>query len=171
MSYGNLTLRLEVEEIEQFHVRLRGVERELVEDYSWLWPAWVREVNETRREIMEAEGAYEQPAWEPLADRTRRQKAKLHGTGPFKILRRSGELFSAVTNPDVFMGPYELVMRVDNPYAIYHQSSKPRMKRADGGDRLPRRPFYDLTGREKSRLVVIARQRLYDRARALEKLG
>lgn len=69
-----------------------------------------------------------------------------------QILRDTGVLFNSLS-PGVEdqlsgtaqqrfeVGPGWIIVGTTVPYAIYHQSDRPRKKKADGTDRLPRRAF------------------------------
>lgn len=111
------------------------------------------ELLETEAARFAAEGAIDGEAkWQDLATATARFKAKHFPGRP--ILQRSGEMLTAVLHPTEEITAHSMTLTVDNAYAIYHASSQPRESN------LPRRQFFVLTAKEKSRIVTRLRNYL-----------
>lgn len=131
----------------------------------------VKDLSEPFREIaadfykgeerqFETEGSYGAGGWQALAPATILQKER--AGYPLDILVRSGELKKSLTEEGGAnikeINP--LVMRLGTrvPYAIYHQSNKPRRK-------LPRRPVIMLPEEQKTRWTKILHKWLVQQAK------
>jgi phage gpG-like protein len=136
-----------------------------VTDWTPVWKTIAADWSSTMARKFDTEGAHEagtdeqgnaNPPWAPLSERYAAWKER-HFPGA-KILQRSGDLRAAATGPATVITPSSLSLTVDSPYALFHQSSRPRK-------RLPRRPFASLTPKQKSRWVRAFRDRIFEAAR------
>ncbi len=99
----------------------------------------------------------EQAGWAPLSPKYAAWKAKHYpGKG---ILQRTGALREAAVNPETTISPKRLRMVVNNPYGIYHQSSRPR------SSNLPRRAWASFTAKQKARWVKAFRDQIHEAAK------
>lgn len=135
-----------------------------VSDWSPVWKTISTDWSTTMARKFDTEGAHEagtaadgtpNPAWAPLSAKYAAWKRRQYpGMG---ILQRTGKLRKAAVDPATTITPTSLRLTVGSPYAIYHQSSRPRTK-------LPRRAFASLTAKQKSRWVKAFRDRIHDAA-------
>jgi len=131
-----------------------------VTDWTPVWKTIAADWSATMAKRFDSEGAHEAgtdeegnaiPAWLPLKKGYAAWKEK-HFPGT-KILQRSGDLRAAATGPATVITPTSLSLTVESPYALFHQSTRPRK-------RLPRRAFASLTVKQKSRWVKAFRDRI-----------
>lgn len=127
-----------------------------VTDWTPVWKTISADWSATMARKFDSEGAHEGEAWAPLSVTYAAWKRRHHpGMG---ILQRTGKLRAAAVDPATTITPTSLRLTVGSPYAIFHQSSRPRTK-------LPRRPFASLTARQKSRWVKAFRDRIHEAAK------
>ena len=91
------------------------------------------------------------PPWQPLSQRYGAWKARHYpGRG---LLIRTGALRAAAVSPETDIQALSLRLEVDNAWALYHQSTRPRTI-------LPRRPFASLTAKQKGRWIKAIRDHI-----------
>ncbi|NUQ01235.1 MAG: phage virion morphogenesis protein [Armatimonadetes bacterium] len=124
-----------------------------VADWRPVFEAIAEDWSESRAATFGQEGAFEGGRkWAPLSERYARWKAR-HFPG-MPILQRTGALQRATTQPVTELSAQQLVLTIDNDYAVYHQSPAPRQV-------LPRRPFASLTRLQRGRWVGILRRHIW----------
>ena len=113
---------------------LEGIE-ERAQDLTPAWPAVLRAFRSIVNRAFAMEGSGGEP-WQPLADSTRRERARLGYGAAHPILERTGRLVRSLVIGDdggfAEITPGSLIVGTTVPYFVYHQSNKPRR-------RLPRR--------------------------------
>lgn len=97
--------------------------------------------------------------WKRLAEATLLARRKM-GVYHKRILEVTGRMRASVTakrGPGSIRRatPTEMLWATTVGYAKYHQSRKPRRKKADGSDFLPRRPILALTPLDRERMVKV----------------
>ena len=156
---GDLHLSLDIDGDRELSRKLHGLLNR-VTDLEPVFKAIAADWSLTMARKFASGGAYEagtdaqgqaNPAWAPLSPRYAAWKAA-HYPGS-TILQRTGALRQAAVNPQVTTSATSLRLVVDNAWALYHQSSRPRT-------RLPRRPFASLTAKQKSRWVKAFRDHI-----------
>jgi len=140
-------LRILIDGEAQFSRRVHGM-LHAVDDWS-PFLGWFRdEYIDLLKRRMDAEGAVDgESRWQDLAEGYAAWK-QLKFPQATKILQLTGDLYRAVTEPEVELTSSMLTITIDNDYAIYHHSNEPR----DG--KLPRRQIADLTGPFKRRMMA-----------------
>lgn len=153
MPTGNLKLSIDIDGDRELSRKLHGYLGRL-DDWTGFFQDVVKDWSETMARKFAAEGAIEGDGkWADLSARYAAWKQrKFPGA---KLLTRTGRLRSAAVNPETSIKPTQLRMTIDVPYAVYHQSSRPRKV-------LPRRPFASLTSKQKSRWIAALRKRIWD---------
>jgi len=162
---GNLFFTFDIDGDRELSARFHGLLAAL-EDWSPAFEAIVTDWRATMREKFASGGTFESgsdaqgnalPGWAPLSEQYAKWKARKYpGAG---ILVRTGQLREASINPDVTIEPRQLKLVIPTPWAIYHQSSRPRK-------RLPRRAFASLTAKQPGRWVRALREHLVKAAKA-----
>jgi phage gpG-like protein len=116
----------------------RGIQRfsEAVADYRPIWPVIADDFYAMEKDQFRSEGREGGEAWQPLSPAVKAWK-EVHYPGK-PILQRTGDLEASLTKPGdpnavKVEARMTLTLGSKVPYAIYHQSPKPRKK-------LPRRP-------------------------------
>ena len=121
----------------------RGIGRfsEACSDYRPIWPVVIEEFHQMEVRQFRSEGDEGGSPWAPLSEPYAAWKAATYGDKP--ILERTGRLYRSLTSfdPDAVIKqqPKLLTLGTAVPYAIYHQSIKPR------SSNLPRRPEIQVT--------------------------
>jgi phage gpG-like protein len=95
-------------------------------------------------------------AWTPL-NPTYKEWKQEHGFDT-RILIKTGAMMNSLTRKgasgSVFRpGPMRVEMGTSVPYAVYHQSDRPRKQKKGGGDRLPRRTMFRVTDTQRRHWV------------------
>ena len=127
---------------------LQGID-ERAKDMSPVWPAVVRAFRGIVNRAFAMEGSGGEP-WQPLADSTRRERARLGYGAAHPILERTGRLMRSLVLGDrdsiVETSPDSLSLGTKVEYFPFHQSRLPRT-------RLPRRAPILLTMDQRHELV------------------
>lgn len=152
MAANAFKLRLKIDGYTEFNRAIHGAMAN-ADDLEPLFAAIAAEVRDSIAKRFAAEGAADgQPAWAPLSADYAAWKAKRYPGQP--ILQRTGALLEAATNPTTTTTATSLTMTIENEYAIYHESRRPR------GSRLPRRAFMALSGQQRARITRLLRAHL-----------
>lgn len=154
MATGRLSFSVDIDGDRELSRTLHGYLGRMT-DLRPLWAFILTDWQFTQQNLFMAEGAYEgQERWAELSKRYAAWKRRKYpGRG---ILVRTGAMREATTDPDAEITDTSLTITVDSPYAIYHQSSRPRTSH------LPRRAFASLTGKQKSRWMGFLRRHLWE---------
>jgi len=158
MAANAFKLRLKIDGYTEFNRAIHGAMAN-ADDLEPLFAAIAAEVRASIAARFAAEGAADgQPAWAPLSADYAAWKAKRadRKENPLRqqILQRTGALLEAATNPTTTTTATSLTMTIENDYAIYHESRRPR------GSRLPRRAFMALSGKQRARVTSLLREHL-----------
>ena len=114
----------------------------------------VDDFKEMEAERFANEGGFEgEPKWASLTEAYGEWK-KIHYPGK-GILEATGELKAAVLSPATTLSDLQLAISIDNDYAIYHQSDKPR------NSNLKRRPIIALSAKRKSKWMRFVRDYIW----------
>jgi phage gpG-like protein len=144
-----ITIRLVIEGEVVLSRELDGIEERL-RDLSGAWPAIVSTFRGIVARAFATEGASTGQAWKPLAERTQRDRKKLHFGAEHPILERYGMLRRSIATDQglgfTTMTPTSLDIGTKVKYFKYHQSPKPRTK-------LPRRAMVLFTEQNRQDLV------------------
>jgi phage gpG-like protein len=128
---------------------------ENLRDFRQLWPGVITTLRRIVKEQFAGQGIGPSGPWKPLSKAYGEWKKKSFPGKP--IMQRSGALIEALTKNTsdsiVDAKPDYLEFGSSLPYANYHQSRLPRK-------RLPRRPVFDLTEENKTRLTKAIQARL-----------
>lgn len=150
---GHLQFTVDIEGARELDRTLPGVLKR-VSDWRPFFRKFLVEYRLTRVRLLRAEGAFDgEKRWPDLSAAYARWKAREYPGRT--MLMRTGALARAASYPETSETAQQLVIAIANDYAIYHQSREPREK-------LPRRPLFSLTGREKTRMVGRLRRFIFD---------
>ena len=143
-------LRIEVDGEVQFSRWARGLIRRLT---SWkpFFERFAPRFIDLLRRRMDSEGAADgQAKWPELSEQYAAWKQQHFPGKP--MLQRTGDLYEAVTKPEVEITDETLTITIDSPYAIYHHSAEPRTSN------LPRRVIASFTARFKREVMAAWRE-------------
>lgn len=149
-----LRLTIELEGVREFDRTFTRFTANL-RDFRQLWPGVITELRKITAEQFAAQGRGPTGKWKALSPKYAAWKAKRYPGAP--ILVRTGDLKQSLTSNSahsiVRATPDLLEFGTSLPYAIYHQTRVPQK-------RLPRRPVFDFTEADKTRITKAIQVRL-----------